>query len=137
MTTFTSYGGINLNYDVLGGPGEAVVCLPCGPLRAPRYLGDLGGLDAYRKLVVLELPPKRVDRIVADLEALRTHLGQDRLDLLVHSAAGCNTPLPTPTASASSRSSRRAPVPSGSNHRRTTGTPRLAGGRTSRGTPTR
>lgn len=88
MTTFTSYGGINLNYDVLGGPGEAVVCLPGGPLRAPRYLGDLGGLDAYRKLVVLELPPKRVDRIVADLEALRTHLGQDRLDLLAHSAAG-------------------------------------------------
>jgi len=59
-----------------------------GPLRAPRYLGNLGGLDAYRKLVVLELPPKRVDRIVADLEALRTHLGQDRLDLLAHSAAG-------------------------------------------------
>ena len=88
MTTFTSYGGINLNYDVLAGPGEAVVCLPGGPLRAPRYLGDLGGLDAYRKLVVLELPPKRVDRIVSDLEALRTHLGQDRLDLLAHSAAG-------------------------------------------------
>src|SRR5476649_2271361 len=83
MTTFTSSGGINLNYDVLGGPGEAVVCLPGGPLSAPRYLGDLGGLDASRKLVLLELPPKRVDRIVADLEALRT---QDRKSTRLNSS---------------------------------------------------
>ena len=87
MATFTSYDGINLNYDVLGVPGEAVVCLPGGPLRASRYLGDLGGLDAYRELVLLELPSKRVDRIVADIEALRAHLGRDRLDLLAHSGA--------------------------------------------------
>jgi len=64
------------------------VCLPGGPLRSPRYLGVLGGLDAHRELVLLQLPPRRVDRIVADVEALRAHLGRERIDILAHSAAG-------------------------------------------------
>jgi pimeloyl-ACP methyl ester carboxylesterase len=38
--------------------------------------------------VLFELPRRRVDRIVGDLEALRAHLGRDRLDLIAHSAGG-------------------------------------------------
>ncbi|MDP9241308.1 MAG: alpha/beta hydrolase [Actinomycetota bacterium] len=67
-------------------PAEPVVCLPGGPLRASRYLGNLGGLDAHRELVLLDLPPRRVDRLVGDVEALRERLGRERLDILAHSA---------------------------------------------------
>lgn len=85
MPTFTSYDATELTCRVLG-TGEPVVVLPGGPLRATRYLGSLGGLDATRELVMLELPRRPVDRIVADVEALRAHLGLDRLDLIAHSA---------------------------------------------------
>lgn len=85
MPTFTSYDGTDLTCHVVGS-GEPVVVLPGGPLRATRYLGNLGGFDAYRELVLLELPQRRVDRIVDDVEALRGHLGVDRLDLIAHSA---------------------------------------------------
>src|SRR3712207_5352860 len=62
------------------------------------YLGDLGGLDAHRSLVLLDLrgtghsavpadpASQRCDRQVPDVEALRAHLGSERLDLLAHSA---------------------------------------------------
>ena len=85
MPTFTSDDGTDLTYHVRGS-GEPVVVLPGGPLRATRYLGNLGGLDAQRQLVLFELPERRVDQLVDDLEALRGHLGVDRLDLLAHSA---------------------------------------------------
>ncbi len=61
------------------------------------YLGDLGGLSGRRRLVLLDLrgtgrsaEPQdptswRCDRLVDDVEALRRHLGVDRLDLLAHS----------------------------------------------------
>jgi pimeloyl-ACP methyl ester carboxylesterase len=99
MATFTSYDGTQLSYRELG-DGPALVCLPGGPGRAAQYLGDLGGLDAARRLILLD--PRgvgasadpadragfRVDRLVADVEALRGHLGLERMDLLAHSA-GC------------------------------------------------
>jgi pimeloyl-ACP methyl ester carboxylesterase len=88
MPFFASYDGTELQVELLGAPGEPLVCLPGGPLRSPRYLGDLGGLDAHRELVLLQLPPRRVDRIVGDVEALRAHLGRERVDVLAHSAAG-------------------------------------------------
>jgi pimeloyl-ACP methyl ester carboxylesterase len=62
------------------------------------YLGDLGGLSAHRQLVLLDprgtgrsatpadLTSYRCDRQVDDVEALREHLGLDRVDLLAHSA---------------------------------------------------
>jgi pimeloyl-ACP methyl ester carboxylesterase len=101
--TFASYDGTPLAYHVEGS-GDALVCLPGGPARASRYLGDLGGLSAYRTLVRLDsrgsgdsaLPADpatyRCDRLVDDVEALRVHLGMERMDLLAHSA-GANVAL--------------------------------------------
>lgn len=86
MPIYVTRDGSEVTYLVLGPPGEPLVCLPGGPLRAPRYLGTLGGLAAHRELVLVELPARRVDRLVADLEALRCHLGRDRLEILAHSA---------------------------------------------------
>lgn len=83
------------------GEGEPpLICLPGGPMQASAYLGDLGGLSAQRSLVMLDLrgtgdstvptdaSTYRCARQVDDVEALRIHLGQDRLDLLGHSAGG-------------------------------------------------
>ncbi|MFG2774268.1 alpha/beta fold hydrolase [Streptomyces sp. NPDC048350] len=99
MPTFMTYDGTELAYDVRG-VGEPLVCLPGGPMRDATYLGDLGGLDARRSLIVLHLrgtgagaepadpASYRCDRQVADVEALRLHLGLERVDLLGHSASG-------------------------------------------------
>ncbi|MET9399924.1 alpha/beta hydrolase [Kitasatospora sp. NPDC002965] len=101
MHTFSAPDGTLLAYRVEGdGDGDPVVCLPGGPMQDSRYLGDLGGLAARtgRRLVVLDLrgtgdsavpadtATYRCDRLVDDVEALRVHLGLDRLDLLGHSA---------------------------------------------------
>ncbi|MFI1937986.1 alpha/beta fold hydrolase [Streptomyces purpureus] len=99
MPMFTTYDGTELAYHIRG-EGEPLVCLPGGPMRASAYLGDLGGLTAHRMLILLDhrgtgdsgtpADPAsyRCDRLVADVEALRTHLGLDRMDLLGHSASG-------------------------------------------------
>ncbi|WP_327238219.1 alpha/beta hydrolase [Streptomyces sp. NBC_01317] len=99
MPTFSAYDGTELAYHLVG-EGEPLVCLPGGPMRASEYLGDLGGLAAYRRLVLLDLrgtggsaipadhTTYRCDRQADDVEALRAHLGLERLDLLGHSASG-------------------------------------------------
>ncbi|MGW2816391.1 alpha/beta fold hydrolase [Streptomyces sp. NPDC001415] len=99
MPTFTSHDGTELAYR-LTGQGPSLVCLPGGPMGAASYLGDLGGLSTHRRLVLLDprgtgdsaIPEDpasyRCDRQVADVEALRVHLGLDRIDLLGHSASG-------------------------------------------------
>ncbi|MFG2874381.1 alpha/beta fold hydrolase [Streptomyces sp. NPDC048337] len=99
MPTFTTYDGTELTYRI-SGEGPPLVCLPGGPMRASAYLGELGGLSARRRLILLDLrgtgdsaipadeSTYRVDHQVADVEALRAHLGLDRMDLLAHSAAG-------------------------------------------------
>ncbi|MFD0352466.1 alpha/beta fold hydrolase [Streptomyces sp. NPDC127110] len=99
MPVFTTYDGTELAYHVEG-EGEPLVCLPGGAMRASRYLGDLGGLSAGRRLILLDLrgtgdsaapadeSTYRADHQVADVEALRLHLGLERMDVLAHSAAG-------------------------------------------------
>lgn len=99
MSTFSSYDGTVLAYTEVG-QGPPLVCLPGGPGRAVAYLEDLAGLSSLRTLVLLdpratghsEIPADpgtlRFDRLAGDLEALREHLGRERLDLLAHSA-GC------------------------------------------------
>jgi proline iminopeptidase len=97
MPSFPSYDGTKISYSEVGS-GPRLVCLPGGPGRAAAYLEDLGGLAADRTLVLLdmratgrsEVPADpstlRFDRLGQDVEALRVHLGEERLDLLAHSA---------------------------------------------------
>jgi pimeloyl-ACP methyl ester carboxylesterase len=99
MPRFHSWDGTELAYRLVG-TGPPLVCIPGGPGQAVEYLGDLGGLSGDRTLVLLDnrgtgasQAPQdpltyRVDRLVQDVEALRDHLGLDRMDLLGHSASG-------------------------------------------------
>jgi pimeloyl-ACP methyl ester carboxylesterase len=99
MPTFSAWDGTELAYH-LRGRGEPLVVLPGGPMRASAYLGELGGLSAHRRLVLLDLrgtgesavpadpATYRCDRLVDDVEALRGHLGLERMDVLAHSAGG-------------------------------------------------
>jgi proline iminopeptidase len=99
MVSFASYDGTMLVCHERGA-GPALVCLPGGPGRSSAYLGDLGGLTARRRLVLLDnrgtgesaapVDPATyaMDRLVGDVEALRVQLGFERIDLLGHSAAG-------------------------------------------------
>ncbi|ARX88488.1 alpha/beta hydrolase [Streptomyces alboflavus] len=96
MPTFCAPNGTRLAYRETG-HGTPLVCVPGGPADSA-YLGDLGGLSAYRRLIVLDLrgtgrsePPEdpatyRCDRLVDDIEALRAHLALPGIDLLGHSA---------------------------------------------------
>lgn len=99
MPLFSAYDGTDLAYHVFG-DGLPLICLPGGPQDSV-YLGELGGLSARRQLIMLDLrgtgksaTPQdpasgRCDRLVDDVEALREHLGLDRVDLLAH-CAGAN-----------------------------------------------
>jgi pimeloyl-ACP methyl ester carboxylesterase len=94
--TFLAPDGLRLAYRRLGS-GRPLVCIPGGPGRNPDYFDDLGGIPG-RELIFLEprgtgsseVPAGpatyRVDRMTSDVEALREHLGLDRIDLLAHSA---------------------------------------------------
>lgn len=100
--TFLSHDGLRLAYEERG-TGRAgappLVCVPGGPGGSASYFGNLGGLDRRHRLVLLynrgtgasETPDDpaalRLDRLAQDVEALRDHLGADRIDLLGHSAA--------------------------------------------------
>jgi pimeloyl-ACP methyl ester carboxylesterase len=99
MRRFRSWDGTALAYRVAGS-GPLLVCIPGGPGQAVEYLGDLGGLSSHRTLILLDnrgtgasQAPQdpltyRVDQLVRDVEALRGHLGLDRMDLFGHSASG-------------------------------------------------
>lgn len=99
MPLFHAFDGTRLAYHLVG-EGEPLLCVPGGPMRASEYLGELGGLARERTLVMLDLRGTgasdtpadpgtyRCDRQVGDVEALRRHLGLDRVDLLAHSAGG-------------------------------------------------
>ena len=97
MSRFTAPDGTSLAYAEVG-TGPRLLCVPGGPGRASAYLEDLGGLADERTLVLLdsratgasEVPADpstlRFDRLADDVDALREHLGEERIDLLGHSA---------------------------------------------------
>ncbi len=99
MPTLRAADGTELAYHLCG-EGEPLLVLPGGPMRASAYLGDLGGLSAHRRLVLLDLrgtgasgtpadpATYRCDRLVDDVERVREHLGLPRMDVLGHSAGG-------------------------------------------------
>lgn len=101
MPTFDVPDGTRLAYHRKGSGGDQpLVCVPGGPMMPSAYFGDLGGPAARQELVLLDprgtgdsarpadLAGSRVDRQAEDIEALRTALGLERLDLLGHSASG-------------------------------------------------
>ncbi|WP_439657998.1 alpha/beta fold hydrolase [Lentzea sp. HUAS TT2] len=97
MARFTSFDGTELAYREAG-EGLPLLVLAGGPGRASEYLGTLGGLDASRRLIVLDNRGTgesdepadpftyRRDMLVRDVEMLRRHLGLDVVDVLGHSA---------------------------------------------------
>jgi proline iminopeptidase len=82
------------------GSGPTLVCHGGGPGFSSLYLGDLGGLDERLELILLDprgtggsdrpADPRAyaIDDYVDDLEALRRHIGLERIDLLGHSHGG-------------------------------------------------
>lgn len=103
MSVLPAHDGTTLAYQVLG-EGAPVVCLPGGPMQDSAYLGDLGGLSERLQLILFdfrgtgqsETPTDtdsyRCDHLVDDVEALREHLGLDRIDLIAH-CAGANVAM--------------------------------------------
>lgn len=103
VSRFTSFDGTDLAYSVReardGSTAPPLVCLAGGPGRDAAYLGDLGGLDAHRTLIVPDsrgtgASPTAADpaayafpSLAQDLEALRAHLDVPRFALLAHDAA--------------------------------------------------
>ena len=97
MPSFHAPDGTELAYHPRG-DGAPLVCLPGGPGRASAYLGDLGGVSAYRQLITLDVrgtgesavpadpDSYRCDHLVEDVAAWQDHLELDRFDLLGHSA---------------------------------------------------
>ena len=97
MPAFHAFDGTKLAYHIQG-EGAPLVCVPGGPMRDSVYLGDLGGLAAVRRLIMVDLrgtgqsavpadpASYRCDRLVNDVAALQEDLGLERIDVLAHSA---------------------------------------------------
>lgn len=97
---FTTPDGLLLSYRVLGDGPAILVGHPGGPGFSSRYLGDLAGLGEHLRLVLLDprgtgdsdrprdATAYRTSDYVADLDALRAHLGLEQFDLLGHSHGG-------------------------------------------------
>ncbi|MDP9192528.1 MAG: alpha/beta hydrolase [Acidobacteriota bacterium] len=98
--TFQSDDGVTLHYDVVG-KGELVVLLSGGPGFSPEYLRPVA--DALAKKYSLVLFHQRgtgkstlakydgtldLKKLVADLDALRRELKQEKLTLVGHSFGG-------------------------------------------------
>ncbi|MFL6121677.1 alpha/beta fold hydrolase, partial [Actinophytocola sp.] len=90
MATFTAGDGTRLAYHRTG-EGAPLICVPGGPMQSSAYLADLGGVSPLARLdprgtgesaTPADPATYRCDRQVDDVEALRVHLGLDRVDLL-------------------------------------------------------
>jgi pimeloyl-ACP methyl ester carboxylesterase len=93
---FPTTDGTRLAYHRIG-TEPPLVCVPGGPMQSSAYLADLGGLTSLVRLDLrgtgesdspADTATYRCDRQVDDVEALRAHLGLERIDLLGHSAGG-------------------------------------------------
>lgn len=85
---------MGIAHDELG-DGAPLLVVPGGPLLAPSYLGDLGGIPARLHLLHLRGTGRsgpadpselRFDLHVDDIEAYRSAAGFDPVDVLAHSA---------------------------------------------------
>jgi proline-specific peptidase len=97
--SFRTQDGRTLTYRREGG-GPLLVCHPGGPGFSSRYLADLAGLGVSFTLILLNPrgtegsdPPEdarayTTEDYVADVDELRAHLGEERLNLLGHSHGG-------------------------------------------------
>jgi pimeloyl-ACP methyl ester carboxylesterase len=99
---FTKKDGATLTYAVLGSEDaeRTLVCHPGGPGMSGAYFGDLCGLGSRDLRVILfnprgtgeSSPPVdgryELEEYTADLDALRSELGVERIDLLGHSHGG-------------------------------------------------
>ncbi|MDX8053167.1 alpha/beta fold hydrolase [Lentzea sp. BCCO 10_0798] len=91
MGTFTNADGLGLAYH--GEAGNPLICLPGGPMQDSSYLGgvpldDVIRLDLRGTGDSEKADQYRVDHQVDDVEALRQHLGLDKIRLFGHSAGG-------------------------------------------------
>jgi proline iminopeptidase len=92
-------GGHKISWTEAGS-GSPLLCHPGGPGMSHRYFGGLPELAAERMLLLLDPrgtgeSDRPIDRhaykladYAADIEAVREHLGLDRLDVLGHSHGG-------------------------------------------------
>jgi proline iminopeptidase len=99
VPSLTTAEGRTLSFTERGS-GEPLLCHPGGPGSSARYFGDLAELAAEHTLLLLD--PRGTgasDRpadtsaydladYAADVEAVREHVGLERLDLLGHSHGG-------------------------------------------------
>jgi pimeloyl-ACP methyl ester carboxylesterase len=95
--TFTTPDGLTLSCERRGS-GPLLVCHPGGPGGSAAEFRDFAGLDDTFELVLLSprgshgsdaADDYSLASYVADLEALREHLGVEQLDLLGFSHGGC------------------------------------------------
>ncbi|TFV51908.1 alpha/beta hydrolase [Blastococcus sp. TF02A_35] len=99
MPTYAAADGTPLAYDLVGAGGRSpLVVVAGGACLPPGYLGDLAGLSGVRPLLLPHLrgvgeSPRPAEpeagsywRQAEDVEALRAHLGVERLALAAHSA---------------------------------------------------
>ncbi len=94
--TFTTLDGLTLSYERRGN-GPLLVCHPGGPGGSAAEFRDFAGLDDTFELVLLSprgsigsdpADDYGLASYVADVEALREHLGVEQLDLLGFSHGG-------------------------------------------------
>lgn len=99
MPSLTTNDGRTLTWHERGS-GAPLLCHPGGPGSSSAYFGELSELAAERTLLLLDprgtggsdrpADPSAygLDDYGADIDALRRHLGLDRIDLLAHSHGG-------------------------------------------------